>query len=39
MKKILAVDDDPNIIELITSYFSARGFEVYSSIEGRKYLI
>ena len=28
MKKILAVDDDPNIIELITSIFSARGFEV-----------
>ncbi|HPY00375.1 MAG TPA: response regulator transcription factor, partial [Candidatus Marinimicrobia bacterium] len=38
MRKILAVDDDPNIIELITSYFSARGFEVYATTEGAQVL-
>lgn len=36
MKKILAVDDDPSILELITEYFSAHEFQIISCTEGAR---
>lgn len=34
MKKVLAVDDDPNIVELIRLYFEKEGYEVYTCGNG-----
>lgn len=34
MKKVLAVDDDPNIVELIRLYFEKEGYEVHTCGNG-----
>lgn len=34
MKRVLAVDDDPNIVELINLYFSKEGYEVHTCGNG-----
>jgi CheY-like chemotaxis protein len=36
MKKILVVDDDPGIIELITDYFSSHQFQMIACTEGNR---
>ncbi len=33
-KKILLVEDEPNVIELMTIFLTRRGFEVFNVIEG-----
>jgi two-component system, OmpR family, alkaline phosphatase synthesis response regulator PhoP len=34
MPKILVVDDEPSILNLVTSYLNAEGFEVYTASDG-----
>lgn len=36
MKKVLAVDDDPNIVELIRLYFEKEGYEVHTCLDGHE---
>ena len=38
MKRVLVVEDDPDIVELITHYLTADGFEVEAVAEGRRAL-
>ena len=34
MPKILVVDDEPSILNLVTSYLKAEGYEVYTASDG-----
>ena len=38
MKRVLVVEDDPDIVELISHYLSAEGFQVESVADGRRAL-
>jgi DNA-binding response OmpR family regulator len=38
MKRVLVVEDDPDIVELIDHYLKAEGFEVESLADGRRAL-
>ena len=38
MRKILLVEDEPSVVELMTIYLGKRGFEVTSVIEGTEVL-
>ena len=34
MPKILVVDDEPSILNIVTSYLKAEGYEVYTAADG-----
>ena len=36
MKKVLVVDDDPNIVEVLRLYFDKDGFAVISCLSGAR---
>ena len=38
MRRVLVVEDDPDIVELIDHYLKAEGFEVESLADGRQAL-
>ena len=34
MTKILIVDDEPSIVNLVTAYLKPEGYEVYAAVDG-----
>lgn len=34
MAKILVIDDEPSILNLVTSYLKAEGYEVFTATDG-----
>ena len=34
MTKILVIDDEPSIVNLVTAYLKPEGYEIYTAIDG-----